>query len=186
MVLLALVTSVALKAQDVAVKTNLLYDATATVNAGIEIGLAPRWTFDLSGNYNGWTINERKMKHWLAQPELRYWFCDRIQGHFVGLHALGGQYNIGFIPNDLKMFGYDFSKLTGRRYQGSFIGAGVAYGYALPVSEHMNIEFELGAGYVYTIYDVFECGGCGKQLESDVPLHYAGITKAAVSLVYVF
>ncbi|MBR3801092.1 MAG: DUF3575 domain-containing protein, partial [Rikenellaceae bacterium] len=32
------------KGQDVAIKTNLLYDATRTVNAGIEVGLAPRWT----------------------------------------------------------------------------------------------------------------------------------------------
>ena len=29
------------KAQDVAVKTNLLYDATATVNLGVEVDIAP-------------------------------------------------------------------------------------------------------------------------------------------------
>ena len=38
------------RAQDTAVKTNLLYDATATVNLGLEVGLAPKWTLDLSGN----------------------------------------------------------------------------------------------------------------------------------------
>ena len=81
--------------QKVAIKSNLLYDVTATVNAGIEVGLAPKWTFDLSANYNGWTFShERKWKHWLLQPEGRYWFCDRFAGHFVGVHALGGQYNI--------------------------------------------------------------------------------------------
>ena len=47
------------KGQDVAIKTNLLYDATRTVNAGIEVGLAPRWTIDLSGNYNAWWANEK-------------------------------------------------------------------------------------------------------------------------------
>lgn len=38
-------------------QSNLLYDVTATVNAGIEVGLAPKWTFDLSANYNGWTFH---------------------------------------------------------------------------------------------------------------------------------
>ena len=61
-----------LSAQKVALKTNLLYDATATVNLGTEIGLAPQWSLDLSANYNGWTFSDnKKWKHWLAQPEAR-------------------------------------------------------------------------------------------------------------------
>lgn len=93
-----LLISVSLSAQKLTVKTNLLYDATATVNLGVEVGLAPKWTFDLSGNYNGWTFsNNRKWKHWLAQPELRYWFCERFNGHFLGFHLVGGIYNIGNI-----------------------------------------------------------------------------------------
>ena len=56
-------------AQKAAVKTNLLYDATSTLNLGVEFGLARRWTLDVSGNYNPWTFSEnRKMKHWLVQP----------------------------------------------------------------------------------------------------------------------
>lgn len=31
-------------AQDVALKTNILSDAFMNINAGIEVGLAPRWT----------------------------------------------------------------------------------------------------------------------------------------------
>ena len=68
-----LFVSISLSAQDWAVKTNLLYDATATINLGAEIGLAHKWTLDLSANYNGWTFNDnKKWKHWLAQPEARY------------------------------------------------------------------------------------------------------------------
>ena len=55
-----LFVSISLSAQDWAVKTNLLYDATATINLGAEIGLAPKWTLDLSANYNGWTFNDNK------------------------------------------------------------------------------------------------------------------------------
>ena len=43
---------------------NVLYDATATVNAGVEFSVAPKWTMDISGNYNGWNFSDnRKWKH---------------------------------------------------------------------------------------------------------------------------
>lgn len=173
-------------AQKIAVKTNLLYDATATVNAGVEIGLAPKWTLDVSGNFNSWPIRGHKWKHWMVQPEARYWFCDRFAGNFLGLHALGGAYNIGYIPNDIRFLGQDFSLLTDHRYQGYAIGGGVAYGYAWALAKHLNLEFELGVGYIYTRYDSYECFGCGKMVAEKVPYHYVGPTKAAVSLVYVF
>ena len=44
-------------AQKVAVKTNLLYDATTTMNLGLEIGLGKKWSLDLSGNYNPWKFD---------------------------------------------------------------------------------------------------------------------------------
>ena len=34
------------KAQKVALKSNLLYDATTTMNLGLEFGLARKWTLD--------------------------------------------------------------------------------------------------------------------------------------------
>ena len=37
-------------AQKVAVKTNLLYDATSTINLGVEFALTPKWTLDVAGN----------------------------------------------------------------------------------------------------------------------------------------
>ena len=40
-------------AQKWAVKSNLLYDATATINLGVEAALGPRVTLDISGNYVG-------------------------------------------------------------------------------------------------------------------------------------
>ena len=181
-----LMSVVGVKGQNVALKTNLLYDATLTVNAGLEVGLAPRWSFDLLGNYNGWTVDGHKWKHWLAQPELRYWFCDRFAGHFIGLHALVGEYNFGNFDTSLSFLGTDYSVFADHRHQGWYAGAGIAYGYSFILSRHWNLELELGAGYVYTRYDVFECQGCGKKVEEDKPHHYVGPTKAAVNLVYNF
>ena len=72
-VLFFMIGAVKTKAQNVAVKTNFIYDATATANIGLEVGLAPKWTFDLSANLNTWSKNERtKWKHLMVQPEARY------------------------------------------------------------------------------------------------------------------
>ena len=186
LLVIALTTVVGAQSQNVAVKTNLLYDLTLTVNAGIEFGLAPRWTMDLSGNYIGWDVDGHKWKHWLAQPEFRYWFCDRFAGQFIAFHALGGQYNVGNINNNIDFLGTNFGILKDNRVQGWAAGAGIAYGCAWVLSRHWNLEAEIGVGYVYTRYDLFECVECGRKTLTDQPHHYFGPTKAAVNLVYVF
>ena len=181
----ALGTVVGAKGQDVGLKTNLLADGFLSPNLGVEVGLAPRWTLDLTGQINFWNVNNHKWKHWLAQPEARYWFCDRFSRHFLGFHALGGQFNVGLIKNNTKFLGVDYSPLTDNRYQGWGVGAGVAYGYAFILGQHWNLELELGVGYAYVEYDKFECAECGRKV-GDGNHHYVGPTKAAVNLVYVF
>lgn len=176
-----------MKSQTIAVKSNLLYDLTSSINAGIELGLSPHWTLDISGNYNGWTMShERRWKHWAVQPEVRYWLCDRFGAHFFGAHLHGGQYNIGGFDGRIKFLGTDARKLKNTRYQGWFIGGGVAYGYAWLLGHHWNLETEIGFGYSYTRYDKFRCAGCGKKVETNKPHHYVGPTKAAINLVYLF
>lgn len=179
--------SPAIRAQQVAVKTNLLYDAMLNINGGIEVGLAPRWSLDFSANYNNWTFSGgKRWKNWFLQPEARYWLCDRFSGHFLGLHLHGGKYNVGGLDNGINFLGSDFSQLGDYRYQGWFAGAGVAYGYAFILGMHWNLELELGLGYAYTRFDKFECVGCGRRMERDKTHHYVGPTKAAVNLVYIF
>ena len=75
------------KAQDIAVKTNLLYWSSTTPNLSLEFGLGKRTTLDLTGAYNPWTLNKdknKKIKHWMVMPEFRYWLCERYNGHFLG------------------------------------------------------------------------------------------------------
>lgn len=176
-----------MKGQDVAIKTNVFYDAFKNINLGVEVGLAPRWTLDVSGDFNAWTLShDRRWKHWLAQPEARYWFCDRFAGHFIGIHVHGGQYNVGALGNSMSFLGTDFSRLTDSRFQGWFIGAGAGYGYAWILGRHWNLEAELGVGYAYTRYDQFRCAGCGKRVAENLPHHYFGVTKLAVNIVYLF
>lgn len=187
MLMLLVLASASAWAQKAAVKTNLIYDAAATVNLGAEFALAPKWTLDLSANYNGWDIkSDMKWKHWMAQPEARYWFCNKFMGHFIGIHAHGGQFNMGGLDLDFKFLGTNYRNLRDHRYEGWFAGAGIAYGYAWTLGRHWNMEAELGIGYSYSGYDKYPCEKCGKKVESDGNHHYYGITKAALSLVYVF
>ena len=175
------------KSQNVAVKSNVLADAFLNPNLGIEIGLASKWTLDVTGQFNAWMLSHnRHWKHWAIQPEVRYWFCDRFSGHFVGTHIHGGQYNIGGFDGKINILGTDARKLKDTRYQGWFVGAGIAYGYTWILGRHWNLEAEIGLGYSYTRYDRFQCLGCGKRIETDKPHHYVGPTKAAINLVYVF
>jgi len=185
--IMGIMLSISIKAQNVALKTNTLSDALTNVNVGIEVGLDSKKTLDISSDFNAWTLShDRRWKHWMVQPELRLWLCDRFAGHFFGIHAHGGQFNIGGIDTDFKFLGTDFSKLRDRRYQGWFVGAGVSYGYAWVLGRHWNLEGEIGVGYSYTRYDEFRCAGCGKKTEEDKTHHYVGPTKAALNLVYLF
>lgn len=122
----------------------------------------------------------------MAQPELRYWFCQRFGGHFVGAHLLGGQYNVGHIGLKGTFLGTDFDGLNTNRYQGWGVGAGIAYGYAWPVAKHWNVEAEIGFGWVYTRFDKYPCADCGSKLANDKVHNYVGPTKAAINIVYLF
>lgn len=172
--------------QTVAIKTNLLYDALTTANLGIEFGLAPHWSLDISGNYNNWKVDNQLMKHWMVQPEARYWFCSKLAGHFVALHAIGGRYNFGHLKNTFNFLGTNFDKLRDHRAQGWGIGAGLAYGYTWILGEHWNFEAEIGLGWIWTKYDVYECMGCGRKTETDRHHNYYGPTKLALNIAYVF
>lgn len=159
-----------------AIKTNALYWATTTPNLGFEVGLSDKFTLELSGNYNPWTFsNESKLKHWLVQPELRYWLCERFNGHFFGLHGHYADYNIGGI----KMFG-----LKDSRYQGNLYGAGLSYGYQWILSKRWSIEATIGVGYARVNYDKYPCGECGTKLK-DGHKNYFGPTKAGLSIIYI-
>lgn len=159
------------KAQEVALKTNTLYWLAASPNIGLEAAVAPKWTLELTGAYNPWTYkDDKKMRFWLIQPEAKYWFCEKFEGHFVGLHAHGAQFFGGF---------------RSKRYDGYLAGAGVSYGYDWILSPHWNIEAEIGLGWAHLWYkesDRIYCVKCRTPKTKD----YVGPTKAALSLIYIF
>lgn len=172
-----LFASLSVHAQVLGVKTNALYDATTTLSLGAEIGLSKKMTLDIMGAYNPWEFSDSKrMKLWLVQPELRYWLCKKFYGHFFGLHAHGGQYNIS---------GINFSsKRKNNNYQGDYYGGGISYGYQWILNNRWNIEATAGVGYAHFKYDKYPCGKCGSVTKTDSK-NYFGPTKVGVSLIYI-
>lgn len=160
----------------IALKTNALYWATTTPNIGLEVGLSEKTTLDISGNYNPWEFSDnRQIKHWLIQPEFRYWLCERFNGHFFGVHAHYAEYNVGGI----KMLGFkDY------RYQGNLYGGGISYGYQWILSNRWSLEATVGVGYAHLDYKKYECKECGSQLKDDTK-NYWGPTKAGLSIIYI-
>lgn len=174
-------------AQEIGIKTNLVSDALLNANIGAEMRLSPKWSIDITGDFNFWDLShDRKWKHWTVMPEARYWLCDAMGGHFFGAHLLGGEFNVGNLDLPFSFLGTDFRQLRDNRFQGWRAGVGIAYGYSWLLSKHWNLEAEIGIGYVYARYDRFECADCGRKVESDRSHHYFGPTKAAINLVYVF
>ena len=186
LLIFVLVTAVSAQGQRVGIKTNFVGDGFLSPNLGVEFGLAPKWTLDMTGQVNFWDVNNHKWKHWLLQPEFRYWFCERFAGNFLAFHAIGGEYNFGHIKNGINLLGSDFRNLADRRYQGWGAGLGIGYGHSWVLGMHWNLEAELGIGWIYTRYDVYPCVECGSKIASDQSHHYFGPTKAALSLVYLF
>ncbi|RHJ78716.1 DUF3575 domain-containing protein [Parabacteroides sp. AM08-6] len=166
------------KAQVIAVKTNVLYDATTTFNLGAEVAFNKHLSLDISGNYNPWTFNDDKsIKHWSVQPEFRYWIHERFNGHFLGVHGLYADYDVAgqSILNVMK---------SGYAYDGNAYGGGISYGYQLYLSPHWNIEFTAGVGYVYFSYDKkpFPTGG---EVIGRYRNNYFGPTKLGISIMYI-
>ncbi len=168
-------------AQDIAVKTNLLYDATTTMNVGMEFGLGDKTSLEVLAGYNPWVLNKeqhKKIKHVMVMPEFRYWFCEKFNGHFIGAHTGYAFYNIGGVQ-----LPHIAQPMKEHRYQGWATGLGVAYGYQWVIGKRWNLEASLGAGWVYTRYDKYQCVDCGRFRGSD-DHHYFGPTKAAISIIY--
>lgn len=164
----------------IALKSNLLYDLTTTVNIGFEVGLAPRWTLDVPFNVNPWKFgNDMRLRHWGVQPEVRYWTCRRFDGWFFGLHGHYAQYNVGALPD----WSFVSENMQQNRYEGELWGAGVSAGYSWILNRRWSMEVTMGAGYARLSQDKYPCTACGTSLGRKTK-HYFGPTKVGFSLVY--
>lgn len=167
-----------------AVKTNLLHGiATLTPNLGVEFGIGRKTTLEITGGYNPWNRkgsygDNKKHVHTYIQPEFRWWTCERFNGHFFGVHAIGANYNIA--EHRLSLLGFEKEY----RYEGFAFGGGVSYGYGMMLSRVIGLEFTVGVGVVRLAYDRYDCGLCLRDKERFTDVRFIP-TKAAVSVVFI-
>lgn len=162
--------------QSIAVKSNVLYDATGTFNLGGEIKCADDQSFSLSLNYNPWEFgNNKKMKHFQIQPEYRKWLDQVFMGSFIGIEAHFAAYNFGGMT--------PFTTVRDNRYQGTLIGIGATYGYQWMLSPYWNLEASVSLGYSYLDYKKYGPDkGDFKLKESHS--NYWGPTQIGLTFIY--
>ena len=136
-----------------------LYDLLLIPNIGVEVYLGRNWSASANWMY-AWWKSDRRHNYWRTyggDVEIRRWFGKRAEekpltGHHAGVYG--------------QIVTYDF-ELGGRGYLGDkwSYGAGISYGYALPVARRLNLDFTLAAvsythlssrvgfclGYVYPV-----------------------------------
>ena len=165
----------------IAIKTNLVYDFLATVNVGAEFRIANRVTMDLPVSINAWEKSyNMKLKHFLVQPEFRYWLSEEFDKHFFGVHVLYANYDIA----DVKLPFEIYPSLESGRRKGNGFGMGVSYGYHWFLNPNFRVEWSLGLGYAYFKYDTYDCATCEEVRSKDIGKHYFGPTKLGISFIY--
>lgn len=169
-----------------AVKTNMLYDAVALPNVGVEFYLGKNITAGANWLYGWWSCN-RRHRYWRAyggELNARYWFgsaakAKPLTGHHIGVYG--------------SLFIYDF-ELGGKGQMGGLPGeplwhnpsymAGVEYGYSLPITRHLNIDFTIGFGYLGGKYYEYTPVDGHYVWERTKQRRWFGPTKAEVTLVW--
>lgn len=160
------------------VRNNMLYDIALVPNLGMEFYLGSGWS--LAGEWMyAWWKTDRYHYYWRiygGDLGIRKWFGGSskrkpLTGHHAGIY---GQIST-----------YDF-ELGGRGYLAPrwSWGAGLEYGYALPVSRRLNIDFVIGAGYFDGEYYEYIPLHNLYVWQATKQRHYLGITKAEISLVW--
>ena len=158
-----------------AIKSNALYLAAGVTNIGGEYAFHPHWSVDLPLVYSPYTLARTyRMRFLYIQPEARYWLDRPMKGHFFGVHLHAGVFNVSLDNRN--------------RYQSEkgFHGAGISYGYAMPLSRRWSMEFTVGVGYAFTKYCTYYNVPNGIRYEKDIPYHYWGLTKLGLNFVYRF
>ncbi|MDR2911881.1 MAG: DUF3575 domain-containing protein [Alistipes sp.] len=173
------------RAQKLAVKTNAVgWLSAMTTNVGIETTLWPKLTIAADGYFNpvaDWG-NNKSTRLWAVQPELKYWLGEEFVGHYFGAHGQFSEFDAG---------------LFRLRYEGQYWGAGLSYGYSMPIADCWHLDFSLGLGWKHwegsapggRLDPYYRAGASdwddkefrGKPLPGDT----FGFTKVSASVVFI-
>ena len=170
------------------IRSNLLYDAVLAPNIGADFYLGNHYSLGFNYKY-AWLKDDSRHIYWRdygGDLNIKYWFgklADEkpFQGHHVGLYA--------------QAFTYDF-EFGGKGVMGGLPGGTLLddfsiilaadYGYSLPLTEKLNLDFCIGAGYMSGIFREYHPEDGCYVWDATKKQQYFGITKLEISLVRVF
>ena len=157
-----------------AVKSNLLYDALVIPNIGAEVGICKGLT--IGGYYqNIWLRNAARLRWYRLEgfeAEIKYYINKErrpFKGHHIGIYG--------------QLLTWDFTH-KGRGYLAErwAYGGGISYGYILPIARRLNLDFEVGVGYLGgNMHEYVPMDG-HRVWQSVEPFHWTGPTKLGVTL----
>ena len=146
-----------------AVRNNLLYDATLSPNLGLELRLDSTWTLGMNGGLNLWDIDKGKNKKWrhlMLSPYLRHYNKMMFERSFWGIHAVYSHYNVSGVKFPFGIY----KSARDRRLQGDLLAIGGSYGHNWLLTGRLHLEAELGVAVGYAWYKEYDCATCGTYL----------------------
>ena len=167
-------------------RTNMLYDLGLVPNIGADFYLGKNFSLSAFWTYAWWKTDR---KHWYwrtygGDVALRYWFgkaaaAKPLTGHHIGIYAQALTYDFEFGNK-----GYMAGQPGGNIFDQANLGAGIEYGYSLPITPRLNLDFTASVGYMG--------GKCWEYVAEDdcyvwqrtKKTRWFGPTKLEVSLVW--
>lgn len=162
----------------VALRSNLLSDIALIPNIGVTVPFGSRWAVDISWSYAWWS-NDNSHRYWRTyggNVEARVYLGkregkNRMEGHHLGIYGQMLTYDFEFGDK-----GYMAPKWS--------YGGGIAYGFTLPLTTRLSLDFSLGVGYIGGKQYRYIPAGDRYVWQSTRNVNYIGPTRCEVSLVW--
>ena len=171
---------------NLAIKTNLLYDAAAIPNIGFEVHLGRNYSISANWMYAWWNKDQIGWYWRVYGGELafRKWFGKKAKerlftGHHLGVY--GQCFTYDFAIKGKGQIGGD-SKST--LWDKPNYAVGIEYGYSIPIAKRLNLDFCAGFGYMGGEYKEYQYMDNCYVWQVTKGRHWIGPTKAEVSLVW--
>ena len=151
-------------------RANLLRWATLTPDLGVEWRICPSWGIAVNGSWTSWSWSDKDRRYalWEVAPEVRYYMGEKKAWH------LGAMFKAG-------QFNYKLSE-TGK--QGDLMGGGITAGYQLRLNKALDLDFNLGLGYLNADFEKYEVIDDVRVRRGNETKDWCGPINAGVTLVW--
>ena len=151
-------------------RANLLRWATLTPDLGVEWRICPSWGIAVNGSWTSWTWSDKDRRYalWEVAPEVRYYMGEK-KAWYLGAMFKAGQFN------------YKLSE-TGK--QGDLMSGGITAGYRLRLNKALDLDFNLGLGYLNADYEKYEVIDGVRVRKGSEAKDWWGPINAGVTLVW--